>query len=178
MNKELESSFIQFQKTKEQFIQRILSRTEEQQLFESAEGVWNMMGIFEHIMNAEAQILAFMTKYPPLKSTHKIRLKDKIAYQFLLGFFKAHGKVKAPNENLNPSGEKSWDELLKQSQDNNEGLKNILENFKEEHLKHSVFKHPIAGRMTMRHTIDFWKNHIIHHSHQLDRIEAHPNYPK
>ena len=69
------------------------------------------------------------------------------------------------------------DELLEQSKENNEVFRKILEDFPDDKLKYSVFKHPVSGGMSMQHTVDFCNIHMVHHSHQLDRIEGHVNYP-
>lgn len=178
MNKQLAASYTEFEKVKEQFTQRIVDKTEEQRLFQPAEDAWSMLGVLEHIVIAEMGILGFLKKNPPSESTYKIGIKNKISYKLLVKFFQSSGKVKTPVKGLDPTGEKSLEELLVQTQKNSLAIKKILEDFPENKLKYSVFKHPIAGGMSMQHTVDFCKNHMIHHSHQLDRIEGHVNYPK
>lgn len=178
MIKELEQPYQQFLSTKKQFLDRINAASKEQQLFKPSEDSWSMVEVLEHILLSESGVLGFMKKYPPAQSAFKVNLKSRILYKLLAKLYKSGKKVKVPAKFLNPTGGKSLASLLEESQGNNEFLSGILKDFPEEKLKYSAFKHTVSGGMTIGNTIEFFENHIIHHSHQLDRLEKHPNYPR
>jgi uncharacterized damage-inducible protein DinB len=178
MNKELEQSYHQLIETKQTFLKRIKEKTLEQQMFKPNEEGWNMVEIFEHILLSEGGILGYFKKRPPAETEYKVDLKSKVAYSVLSQFYKLPSKVKVPVKGLTPNGDTSLEKLIQQSDKNNDVIRAILVDFPSEKLKYSVFKHPVSGAMTMRNTIDFFTNHILHHVHQLNRLEKHANYPK
>lgn len=178
MNKELEQSYHQFIETKKAFLKRINEKTLEQQMFKPNEEGWNMVEIFEHILLSEGGILGYFKKRPPAETEYKVSLKSKVTYAVLSQFYKLPTKVKVPVKGLDPQGKTSLDKLIEQSDKNNDVIQSILVDFPSEKLKYSVFKHPVSGTMTMKNTIGFFTNHIVHHVHQLNRLEKHINYPK
>lgn len=178
MNKDLKQSYQQFINTKRTFLGLIKEKTQEQQTFKPSEDEWNMLEVLEHILISEGGILGYFKKNPPAETEYKVGLKSKMAYALLAKLYKSSKKVKAPIKILNPKGDKSLKELLGQADKYNILLQSIIMDFPEEKLKYSVFKHPVSGAMTMQNTIDFFTNHILHHLHQLNRLEKHANYPK
>ncbi len=51
-------------------------------------------------------------------------------------------------------------------------LKTLLETIPGNLLKRRILKHPVAGRINIRHAMQFFSEHIIHHQHQLNRLLA------
>ncbi|MGK0388275.1 MAG: hypothetical protein ACI94Y_001003 [Maribacter sp.] len=178
MNKELEQSYHQLIETKQTFLKRIKEKTLEQQMFKPNEEGWNMVEIFEHIQLSEGGILGYFKKRPPAETEYKVDLKSKVAYSLLSQFYKLPSKVNVPVKGLTPKGNTPLENLIQQSDSNNDIIRVIIIDFPLEKLKYSVFKHPVSGAMTMQNTIDFFTNHILHHVHQLNRLEKHANYPK
>lgn len=178
MNKELEQSYHQLIETKKAFLKRIKEKTVEQQAFKPDESSWSMVEVFEHILLSEGGILKYLKKRPPAETEYKVGLKSKIAYAAAAQFYKSSGKVKVPIKGLTPEGKRSLDDLIQESDENNAFIHSIIVDFPEEKLKYSVFKHPVSGAMTMQNTIKFFNNHIVHHVHQLNRLEKHAHYPK
>jgi len=54
----------------------------------------------------------------------------------------------------------------------------FLNDFPKEKLTHIVFTHPFAGQLTLIQTLQFLREHIYHHLHQLKRIKADAAYPQ
>lgn len=49
-------------------------------------------------------------------------------------------------------------------------LKNLLEKIRDEHIGRQLLKHPVAGRVNIRHAMVFFSEHILHHHRQLNRL--------
>ncbi len=45
----------------------------------------------------------------------------------------------------------------------------LLDTFPPHLLKKAVFRHPIAGRITINQTLEFLNLHLLHHKRQIDR---------
>lgn len=177
MNSGLKSSYERLIETKKKFIDRVNGKTIEQQNFKPSDSAWNMIEVMDHILVSESRILEYLKKNPPHETEYKVNLKSKLAYKALAVFYKSAGKVKMPIKGLGPLG-LEWDALLEKSSTNDIYLKTILDDFPNEKINHSVFKHPVSGAMTLENTIDFFTNHFLHHFHQLNRIEKHSDYPR
>ena len=54
-------------------------------------------------------------------------------------------------------------------------LKNFLDGHHPTYGRHLVFRHPFAGRMTMRQMLIFFNDHMAHHIRQVQRIMRHSN---
>ncbi len=171
MNKKLEIKYNEFLSMKKRFMDRLEKNTLEQNQFKSSPTEWSPLEVLEHIQISENGILKFFQKYNPAESKHKPKGKDKVINFLLSKLYRSSYKVKVPVKGLDPTGKKSLEELKKESEITKEKLKQYLENLPDEKINYSVFKHPVSGGMTMESVVAFWTNHVLHHLHQLDRIE-------
>lgn len=178
MHPALEKEFKRFQTVKKEFIDRIEQCSETQRTFKPSAGEWSLLEVFEHIQISEKGILAFFKKYPPHESKFKIKTKNKFYFFLLTLFFKSGKKVKMPAAGLAPTGQKNWEELKISSSKTQEELLEFLKGFPQEKLSYSVFKHPVSGGMNMESAVAFFANHVIHHTHQLKRIQKSTSFPK
>ncbi len=177
MHKELDVPYKNFVKIKEQFVQRLKENTIDQNSFKPSNGEWSNLEVFEHIQIAEDGILDFFKRFPPSASQYQVKWLDKLKDFGLSKLYKSAYKVKVPIKSLDPKGNKKLEDLIKESNQAANELQSILIEFPIEKLNYSVFKHPVAGGMSMKAVIKFWENHVLHHNHQLDRIAANKNYP-
>jgi hypothetical protein len=83
-------------------------------------------------------------------------------------------KFKAPKSVVNHTP--SYSNLHELSSDwhgvRNE-LKGILEKFTEADLKKKIYRHIYAGRLNIIHALMFFREHILHHQPQIDRLLKH-----
>lgn len=150
--------------------------TESDQQFNFAEGEWNMLQVVEHILTAETGILAFFKKYDPATTTRKPGFTSWMKSKVLNIWMKSPIKAKIPDQRLSPKGDKPLEDMIVQWETVRDGLSVILDNFPDEKMNYSVFKHPIAGPLTMPQTLKFMILHIERHTNQIkgiaDKIKA------
>ncbi len=176
MNKKLEQAYQNWVATKTKFIQRLERMTPSQLIFQSDENEWSPLLVLDHIIVSENKVILRLQENSDQQKTEKVGIKSRLANAALAQFYKSGKKVKMPIKGLEPSGN-NLEHLKQTSNHNNESMHTMIQGFPEHKLRSSVFKHPVSGHMTMQHTIEFLENHILHHVHQLNRIERHANYP-
>jgi uncharacterized damage-inducible protein DinB len=49
-------------------------------------------------------------------------------------------------------------------------LKSMLENLPDKHVHKLVYKHPVAGRLSLLQAMEFFQEHVRHHKPQIDKI--------
>ena len=169
-NNPLNTHFIELQNAKEALIGNVDRYTEIEQSYRPNPDKWNMLEIVEHLDISESGILAFFKKYDPAKTTRKPTLKNHLQNFGLNIWLKTSLKVKIPDPRLGPKGDKSFEELTVRWAKTREELKDVFDNFPLEKMAHTVFKHPLAGPLTMPQTIKFMILHIERHTEQVKKL--------
>ena len=49
-------------------------------------------------------------------------------------------------------------------------LKTLLEKFDDTQIRKKIYKHIRAGRLNIQHALLFFREHIIHHTPQINRL--------
>ncbi len=166
----LEVVYNEYKEAKGKFLERLSEFSEEERTFKPSEKEWSMNEVLEHLLISETLILQRFEKNPPKESTYKIGISGKAKAMMMRQFMKSSRKVAAPLDTLAPMGGKNYEELSGAFLACSAGLKKYLDDFPQEKMKVSVFKHPIAGGLNMVGTLHFFHDHIIHHGHQVERI--------
>lgn len=171
MNSRLIRNINKANQSKEDMLMTLANTEQDQLLFKPDLQNWNMLQVAEHCKNIESSVLYMLNKYRnyPFRPTG---IKEGFN-AFLLKLALNSGiKFKVPPiKNLIPEGKNS---LKKINDDWNEvriELEKYLENFPDERLNHTIFKHPSAGFLNIINTVDFIHNHTKHHQKQIERLK-------
>jgi len=134
---------------------------------------WSISQILTHILVAEQLSVGYMKK----KALGIEQLKDSgVAQAFILELLKASQRIpaikfKAPKVVLtNTPPAFPIDELKTHWETHRLDLKKFLESVEEKNAKKLLYKHPIAGRLDARQAMVFFREHIIHHLPQINRL--------
>ena len=169
----------QLNEVKTEFLNIVRQATPEQRRFKPTPESWCMLEVLEHIVVSESGAVRFMKKRGTLPSSAFNRFKGKFRAALLMAFMRSSFKVKAPKgvPGLVPKEITPLEELLPMWDVQKDELVDYLDNFSPEHQHHFVFKHPLSGKLTLAQTLDFFREHIVHHLSQLKRIRASANFP-
>ncbi len=178
MNNTLNQKLNSLINIRKSFLERINNYSEEQLLFKINNNEWNILEVLDHVSLSEKLVIKLFKKYPPAETKYKVTLSSKLKNKALSLFYKSSKKVKMPMNTLAPRGNVSLGDLNQEMEDQFSSLQEYCENHPEEKMNYSVFKHPVSGGMTMENTVQFFEQHIIHHIHQLNKIEKDSNFPK
>ena len=78
--------------------------------------------------------------------------------------------VEVPLPELEPTGGVSLDDLIIRWEAARTGLRQALEQIPPETLTAPIGRHPVAGPMDARETLEFLAAHLDHHLRQIRRI--------
>jgi hypothetical protein len=167
----IESQWTAFEGAKKDFLAHLSAWSEEQLMF-SPDGGWNAIKVVEHIIASETGTLEYIrrkTQAPPLEleSTGE---REAAAAHLLFSALRSQERWSAPEILPDPLGKFSLAQLQYGWNSNRTLWANTLQAMDPEYLNKAVFKHPRAGRMGMRETLEFLTLHIVHHRYQIDRI--------
>lgn len=134
-------------------------------------GKWSCGQIMEHLhlsFSGTNRYLQKKLQYPETFTQNRIMafLRSKTLTFFLLSDI----KLKAP-ERLEVKQEIiDFRFVSEQLKEQTAILKNILDGFPPALRHKNVFRHPIVGLLTIRQTVQFMDEHLVHHGKQIDAI--------
>lgn len=136
------------------------------------EGGWSALQILNHILLSEAGTLRYMknkTAYTPvLKKTTPV---SYLRFALLTSALRSPFRFQAP-EGVRPSEMESLPSLpvlLEQWSEVRRDFRDFLEQFPQGQENKLVFRHPIAGRLTLIQTLSFMKDHLNRHLKQIHK---------
>lgn len=144
-----------------------------------APGKWSVMQVLQHLLRSESLSLAYLQKKwsydPKLKpATFRTRWREFI----LTSYLGVPIKFKAPkgvNEEHFPE-ESDFASTRKQWLETRKAMEAFLNELPEEVFAREFYRHPIAGRITLKGMLGFFASHTSRHQGQikktLEKIEA------
>ncbi len=156
---------------------RLLRRTEgldDAKLNQSpGENQWSVIQVFCHLMRAEELSLDYIQKKIKDRSRlQKAGLGSALRSAALALFLRSPLRFKAPARSAEvpeaqdlPTTVSEWDRVRAE-------WRAMIAAFPVEIQDQAVFRHPVAGRMSLQQALRFMEEHIRHHAKQIDRILA------
>ncbi len=164
----LSQALIGLQTERDRLIE-LLRRFDKEQLNRSPEiGVWSPMEVLHHIIISEEGSLKYVKKKlsfnPVLPRTSLI---STLRYQVLIGAIHSPFHFKAPSEVVPQSKEYDLESLENHWQKVAGELHNYLVDIEPRLLDYQVYKHPLAGRLSIVQMVGFLKHHLLRHKKQI-----------
>jgi hypothetical protein len=142
-----------------------------------APGKWSLGEVLSHIVASERGSTGYMKK----KSLGIDQVDNSgIVESLKIGLLIASQrlpflKFKAPKILLDHTPQlHSAETIIRQWDKARTDLKTFLEAVEDKNLRKKIYKHPIAGRLDVVQAITFYREHIIHHSPQINRLLHQP----
>jgi uncharacterized damage-inducible protein DinB len=135
-------------------------------------GAWSVFQVMQHLMIAESKSIGYVkkkTSYP--EGLKKAGFPEIFRRKVLKLFLWLPFKYKAPaivNE-THFKDKVTLDELANTWRTSRGELAHFLENMKPEWADKEIFRHAIAGRMTLDGMLIFFSDHFARHRKQIDR---------
>lgn len=140
-----------------------------------SEHEWSVAQVCHHLMLVEKLSMKYVIKKlsfnPKLKSA---AMTDLWRVGILALYAKNVGRVKAPkavNENNFPA-ESTFADIKSEWSESRKALKGYYKLIPEEHIGKQIYRHPFAGRMSLRGMLVFFHVHLLRHRKQINRILA------
>lgn len=171
MSRTLQERYREIQAIKERFLQKTAGLSYEQLNTPAPDGGWSPGQVLYHVAYAESGTILSIRKN---MAENKVNRKSDIASIFrnlmLIVFLRSPMKFKAPKAVSKVPDSISWQELNDYYQKNHAGFTGILNELPETVADKFIFKHPVGGDFNIRQTLNFTREHYLHHEAQLDRL--------
>ena len=138
-----------------------------------AEDKWSVMQLMEHLMLVEGYGQSYVKKKLSFSSSLvKVGMATAWRNLVLNVFIKSPFKITAPDavseENL-PEYSNFW-ETAKKWKEQRKLLWELFESIPLEHYDKEIYKHPLAGRLSIYGLLDFYQGHFTRHRKQMNGI--------
>lgn len=136
-----------------------------------AQGAWSVVQVLSHLFISESKSLSYIQKKSQYaEGLMKNNLGSKARSLLLRFYLQSPLKYKAPPM-VDTQGREEQDfwELAKGYTKMREELESFLENLPEEQFKQQIYRHPIAGRVSISAMLDFFYDHFKRHRKQIYR---------
>ncbi len=132
---------------------------------------WSIIQVLSHLNMAEIISLEYMKKKMLAgRKMKKVNMINKARMWVTCGFLQTGLKWKAPSYISNPNGDYSLSEIKSKWEATRMKIHDYIDNYPDEWLNRAVYKHPMAGRLSLIQAIDSFIYHQRHHVHQINRI--------
>ena len=138
-------------------------------LHNAPEGAWSSLDILQHLFLSESGILKLLQKQvlKPASDFHTVKFKNKYRSLALNLSLLSTFRYKAPAVVTHFESKMELSELQKEWEHFENSMRALIENFPESHKNKVIFRHPRAGWITMKATLDFMRFHQLHHIRQI-----------
>ena len=136
----------------------------------SSEG-WSAIQVLDHLVRTEVEILA--AARTGRSAPHRIGVTDRLRTRFLQSVFRSDRKVKVPSTatQMLPGPRLELRDVAQRWDESREALAVFVKAIPQGELNQGIFRHPVAGWMGTPEILEFFSVHIVHHRHQLTRLQ-------
>ena len=136
--------------------------------FQVGPGHWSVLMVLEHVVIAEEMVLADIRRAGAAGPAGTAP-KSPEAFHMVIKVLEKDFPVEVPLPELEPTGVVSLDDLIIRWEAARTGLRQALEKIPTEAITAPICRHPVAGPMDARETIEFLAVHLDHHLRKIRR---------
>ena len=135
------------------------------------DGGWSVLQVLEHLLDSEAKSFGYLKKKTlDYSGVKKKNLSTSIRSGLLRLSLKSSMKFKAPTVLQDPPNQMSVADLKRDFDKQRKEIQDLISNLPADAFNLELFKHPIAGRLTIHQMFDFMTDHWGHHQKQIENI--------
>jgi uncharacterized damage-inducible protein DinB len=171
MNSKLNTLFNSLEEDRKNLLATVSNLSLEKQL-NAPPGKWSIQQILAHLIAAEKLSVMYLhKKMLGIKEAENTGLWEEIKMMALQASQRLPLKFKAPRMVVeNTPAYASFEELTADWDKTRAELKVLLEKFEDSQIRKKIYKHIRAGRLNIQHALLFFREHIIHHRPQINRL--------
>lgn len=138
-----------------------------------SDGGWSVLQVLHHLILAETASLGYIEKKLSFKPTlEKAGLRSEWRLFVVDFYFRMPIKFKAPKgvDREALPDRSDFKTTKEQWEAQRKLLRQTLSHLPEEQFNRELYKHPFAGKMTLRQMLQFFDMHIKRHQKQINRV--------
>ena len=157
LNRELEILLKEWEQTPEAILQK-----------KKPDDGWSNLQAGWHLIKSERQTLEYIRKKIQGGSEiAKAGLKARLRHFVLVTSLRLPIRFRAPVSSIHPPDETNSKETIEEWRKTRHNWAEFLKTFPEDMAGREIFRHPLAGRLSLHQTLDFFQQHFRHHLRQL-----------
>lgn len=171
MSAELVKKYNEIEVVKNRFLQKVYSITDEQLNKIPSSGGWSLGQTLYHCAFAESgTILVVKNNLAEKKVSENSDITSVLRNILLIIFLKLPIKFKAPKQVSKVPESITMDELKEYFDKNTFEFEKILKDLPADLEDKFIFNHPRSGLFNITQTLNFVREHYLHHERQLDAM--------
>ena len=156
-------------------LNRLESFAAEQLAFRPGAGAWSVAEVVHHLVLVEEAFVR-QSGLDASKRPATPGMRAGAAYLAVIAVLRTGLRVKAPSKAVVPTGAVPLADSRGRWAATRADLRAFLETVSAPVLRRAVFKHPLAGWLTVPQGLGFLEVHVDHHLRQIARIERAPGF--
>jgi uncharacterized damage-inducible protein DinB len=171
MSAQLAKKYDEIEEIKNDFLSKI-ENVSHQKLNEiPADGKWSLGQVYFHLYYAESGTIKVIQKnLRENKIKNKSGISDSLRSVLLKAVMRSPLKIKAPAVASKVPDSITIDEIKGFFTANTEIYRQLLTDLPIELEDKQIFKHPLAGLFNIEQTINFVREHYLHHERQVNAL--------
>jgi uncharacterized damage-inducible protein DinB len=171
VNSQLEKHFLKLEEQKTEILNSLLSKSASELTTPPAPGKWSVLQILTHLYASEKLSFGYIKKKSlGIQNAANAGLQQTLIIPILKISQRLPFRFKAPKVLVENTPETmSLEELVNHWNLLRLEIKAHLENVPDGHLNKLVYKHVIAGRLSLPQALQFFAEHINHHKPQIKK---------
>ncbi|GCC50751.1 DinB family protein [Chryseotalea sanaruensis] len=171
MNSQLEKHFHKLEEQRTEILNSLLSKSATELSAPPAPGKWSVLQILTHLYASEKLSFGYIKKKSlGIQDTANADLRQAMVLTVLKISQRLPFRFRAPKVVVENTPETmSLEQLVNHWNLLRLELKAHLENVPDGHLHKLVYKHPMAGRLSLPQALQFFAEHINHHKPQIKK---------
>ncbi len=165
----LDKSILRLSATRSALLDRLRLATPAQLSAKPRPDGWSILEILEHLVLAEQVVLRSWPDYSEL-SEQKRTLGNKVRYVLVMLVLTARIPVRAPSRRMIPAGGQTFAQLEDRWKKSEAWLQTYVAQLDAHGLQKAVFRHPVAGPVTVAQSIRMNQIHVNRHRRQIDAL--------
>jgi len=171
MNKRLYQLFNLLEIERSVLLEQIKKLSPEQFHYAPA-GKWSTSQILAHIVTSEQLSVQYLNKkILGINEAKNSGVVEELKMVVLRLSQRLPLKFKAPRSVMEKTPSyQSFNDLIADWDNVRSELKILLEKFQDDEIRKKVYRHVRAGLLNIQHALIFFREHIVHHSPQIERL--------
>ena len=168
---DLLEAFGKMESDRQTLLKRLGAYSDEVLTKKPASDSWSVTETVYHLKVAENGALLYMRKKLEFGGHRKATFGAAVKQKLLSLAVSLPFKYKAPSVAQIPKGTKvSYAEAVAEWNDVRQALKKEYETIDENIIGNELFKHPVAGKLSILQSVKFMRQHVVRHLGQIDRV--------
>jgi hypothetical protein len=133
-------------------------------------GKWSIAEIIEHLVISEEGVIGDFARLADREALPR-STKNRMLYIAVMGVLRFDIPVQVPSRGMNPVGGRSLAQLSAAWELNHTRLRAFVDTVDPARLRDAIFRHPVAGPLTLGQGLLMLETHLDRHIRQIRRLE-------